>query len=248
MICPFLVYFTITGDINGWQFIGRLTSVSYWIEGNYYGMWYMALSVVLYLIYPILHKIMMGKDSFWSVTSMSLLLLSAFIAVTRIAQCFVSEYYQEHLHTFNGAFMFIVGMYLAYLSKQEMLRQQWGGVILLFLFCISFLLKRYEPSYIFFYEGLKKTIIFIPAICLFFNLTDRFKHVRWIRNVLEWLGSYTLELYVLHLLFYCFLTNTHLGLNLSPILSISIAEIAILLLCMPINKGINLITSKIIKT
>lgn len=66
--------------------------------------------------------------------------------------------------------------------------------------------------------------------------------------ILEWLGSYTLELYVLHLLFYCFLTNAHLGLNLSTVVSISIAEIAILFLCMPINKGINLITSKIIKT
>lgn len=248
MICPFLVYFTIRGDINVWQFIGRLTSVSYWIEGNYYGMWYIALSVVLYLLYPFLHKMMMSRDSFWNVTSISLLLLVVFIATTRFAQCFVSEFYHIHNHAFNGAFMFIVGMYLAYLSMQNALRQQMGGGFLLVLFCISFLFKRYEPSYLFFYEGLKKAVIFIPVICLFFNLTDRFKPVRWIRNVLEWFGSYTLELYVLHLLFYCFLTNAHLGLNLSPAISITIAEIAILLLCKPINKGVNLITSKILKS
>lgn len=127
MICPFLIYYIIAGDINGWQFIGRLTSVSYWLEGNYYGMWYIALSVVLYLLYPVLHKLMMSKDVFWNVTSISLLLMTAFIATTRISQCFLSEYYQEHLHTFNGAFMYIMGMYLAYLSKQEMLRQRMGG-------------------------------------------------------------------------------------------------------------------------
>lgn len=248
MIFPFLIFYTIVGDINGWQFIGRLTSVSYWFDGNYYGMWYIALSVALYLLYPVLHKIMMYKDSFGVVTTGSLLMMLLFVGATRSVQNLAPEYYQEHIHTFNGAFMFVVGMYVAYLSKQQKFRQQLGVVILLLLFGISFLLKRQETSYEFFYDGLKKTVFFIPAICIFFSLLDRYKFVMWMRLILEWFGRYTLELYVLHLLLFCFLGNVHLGLNWSPVICISVAEVAILLLCNPINKGINIITSKITKS
>lgn len=127
MICPFLTYYLMVGDINGWQFLGRMTSISYWIYGNYYGMWYIALSVVLYLLYPIIHKTMMYRDSLVSVTVVSTLLLMIFVAVTRTIQSLSPEYYQIHNHAFNGAFMFAIGMYLSYLSKQEMLRQQLGG-------------------------------------------------------------------------------------------------------------------------
>lgn len=127
IIFPFLIFYTIVGDINGWQFIGRLTSVSYWFDGNYYGMWYIALSVVLYLLYPVLHKIMMYKDSFGVVTTGSLLMMLLFVGATRSVQNLAPEYYQEHIHTFNGAFMFVVGMYVAYLSKQQKFRQQCGG-------------------------------------------------------------------------------------------------------------------------
>lgn len=138
MICPFLIYFFIVGDINGWQFIGRITSVSYWIYGNYYGMWYIALSVVLYLIYPILHKIIMHNDSFLSVITNNLLLLIAFVAITRLTQLYAPEYYQIHKHAFDHSFMFVVGMYLAYLSKQKIFRQWLGGVFCSFSFACPF--------------------------------------------------------------------------------------------------------------
>lgn len=127
MIFPFLIYFMSVGDINGWQFMGRLTSISYWIYGNYYGMWYIALSLALYLLYPLLHKVMMHKKGFVWASTISLLWMIALVAITRTIQIFTPEYYQIHNHAFNGAFMFVVGMYLAYLSKQEMFRQQWGG-------------------------------------------------------------------------------------------------------------------------
>lgn len=127
MICPFLIYFMMVGDINGWQFMGRLTSVSYWIYGNYYGMWYIALSLVLYLLYPFLHKIMMHKDRFVGVSTICFLLMIVFVAITRTVQCLTPEYYQIHNHALDGAFMFVVGMYLAHLSKQEVFRQRMGG-------------------------------------------------------------------------------------------------------------------------
>ena len=244
MICPFLVYFLFVGDINGWQFLGRLSTISYWFECNYYGMWYIALSIVLYLLYPCLHRIMMFHDSYWSVTIISLLLMIVFVATTRITQSFAPEYYQVHSHAFNGAYMFVVGSYLAYLSKQEKVRQYIGGIILFLIFFISFLLKRYDSLFDFFYGGLMKTVIFIPTICIIFEVVDRFKSILWIRRILEWLGTYTLEIYLFHLLFYCLLTNIHLGLKLQPIYSISIAEIAALLLCVPINKGINMILNR----
>lgn len=246
MSTPFFLYFLLVGDINVWQFMGRLTTISYWLEGNYCGMWYVALSVVLYLLYPIIHKVMMCKDGYWWVTGICLLLVALFVAITRIVQSLTPEYYQVHVHAFNGAFMFIVGMFLAYLSKQIRVKQLWGAGVLVLLFVISFLLRRYDMSYDFFYGGLKKTVIFIPAICVLFDVADRCLPIHPVRKILEWLGTYTLELYVLHLLFYCLLIDVHWGLNLLPITCISIAEAATLLLCVPVNKGINWITNKII--
>ena len=38
-------------------YLGRITTIGYWYEGNYNGMWYLALTILLYLVYPVLHQL-----------------------------------------------------------------------------------------------------------------------------------------------------------------------------------------------
>lgn len=46
---PFIVY------------LGRITTIGYWFEGNYNGMWYIALSLILYALFPIVYKAYRGS-------------------------------------------------------------------------------------------------------------------------------------------------------------------------------------------
>ena len=68
LLIPYIListpYFVFTDLIIGKDFVTfmeHITTVSFWIHGNYSGMWYISLSVALYLLYPLLHKFMYGE-------------------------------------------------------------------------------------------------------------------------------------------------------------------------------------------
>lgn len=59
---PLLLFPTYTQyGMNMWAYLGRLTTLGYWVEGNFCSMWYIAVSIVLYICYPWLHSLL--KDS-----------------------------------------------------------------------------------------------------------------------------------------------------------------------------------------
>ena len=63
MSLPFFIYEFTVGNISMLQFIGNISTLSFWVEGNYYSMWYIAVSVFLYAIFPIIYRIMFsGKN------------------------------------------------------------------------------------------------------------------------------------------------------------------------------------------
>ena len=45
------------------SFIGKITTLSYWVEGNFNGMWYIASTVVLYLVFPFVYKFIFGSTN-----------------------------------------------------------------------------------------------------------------------------------------------------------------------------------------
>ena len=63
LIIPFIVlsawYFIYTDLVKSFEpiaFVGHITSLAFWIEGNYNGMWYIALSIILYALFPFFYK------------------------------------------------------------------------------------------------------------------------------------------------------------------------------------------------
>ena len=38
-------------------YLGRITTIGYWHEGNFNGMWYLSLTILLYLMYPAVHQL-----------------------------------------------------------------------------------------------------------------------------------------------------------------------------------------------
>ena len=52
---PFFVFTDVIIGKGFFPFLEHITTISFWIHGNYSGMWYISLSVVLYLLYPLIH-------------------------------------------------------------------------------------------------------------------------------------------------------------------------------------------------
>lgn len=61
MTIPFFLIQVINRDESLWLLFGRLTTVAFWIEGNYSGMWYVAISMVLYILFPFYYKIVFNN-------------------------------------------------------------------------------------------------------------------------------------------------------------------------------------------
>lgn len=62
MTLPFFVFQVVVRSESIWCLLGRLTTVSFWIEGNYSGMWYVAISVLLYLLFPLYYKVVFANN------------------------------------------------------------------------------------------------------------------------------------------------------------------------------------------
>lgn len=52
---PYFVFTDVIGSSDCCQFLGHITTLGFWINGNYSGMWYVAFSVGLYIVYPLIH-------------------------------------------------------------------------------------------------------------------------------------------------------------------------------------------------
>lgn len=57
MTLPFFVFWMLLGKFDIVGFLTRLTTIEFWISGNYSGMWYVALSVLLYACLPLIYLV-----------------------------------------------------------------------------------------------------------------------------------------------------------------------------------------------
>lgn len=52
MVLPFLFRPLLSGNFNLWSFACQISTINFWLYGNNNGMWYIAVSAVLYIITP----------------------------------------------------------------------------------------------------------------------------------------------------------------------------------------------------
>ena len=60
---PFYLWQCISSEKPWWIFVEKVTSLYYWFWGND-GMWYISVSVFLYLLFPILYVFLFQKNRF----------------------------------------------------------------------------------------------------------------------------------------------------------------------------------------
>ena len=174
---------------GGWlSFLGGVTSFGYWIEGNFSGMWYVSLTVVLYITVPLLY--ILGKRFSSQVLLIGFTIISLVIKI--MIQYFFNSYYKVISVSLEDVSFFFIGFYFA---KIIVMKEEISYHIFLLLLLCLFMIKPVNIV----------TILAIPSICLLFNQLFKYSIGWYIRNILNVLGKYSLEIYVLHLIVFSFM-------------------------------------------
>ena len=240
MALPFFLLVTFSEHHSLYRFIAYMTTIDYWLEGNYYGMWYVAVSLALYFTYPLLHNLMFTNRErvLWQGCLIILTIVFAFEWMSR------SNFAYWAIVSFGveKTIIFPLGALCGYYSLQskQITRLQ---LVLYFIAMIGILatFKLIDDKNLF---EQTRTLIGIPALCLLLEWFDRVKNCRWISPTLNWLGRYSLEIYLLHLFIWwglSFLTP------LSSTYRILIAIPVTLIICSPVHIGISMIENKMIR-
>lgn len=235
----FFIYRDFIETFNPIGFFLHLSSLEFWVGGNYYGMWYIAISIVLYLLFPLFYKYIFTNGG----ATAAFVLLAVLISLA-IQQLF-PEYYEKVSIGINKFPVFILGIYAGQLSLYKKTKE---SIILLCLVCLfwimSFFLKKHW-EYVVEVYGMTEKIVYMSIICVLFSVSEKWIFVQWICKVLRWFGRYSLELYVLHLLIFCFISSEMLFGAILPIVKASIMIVGALLLCVPFHKLADVIVQKI---
>lgn len=199
IIClvPWYIYLVKTGMTTSiTRFLLDITSLGFWIDGNNRG-WYVAFIIVLYLIYPFLHKLISFnnyKENFIKCVALCILIVIINICVS----LFFPNWYDGVELALSRIPIFIVGCFIAPLIYNEK-ELSWYYIIIFMLISIIglwliynwngvnvFSIKRYIYLFI--------TISLIPIAALILNLINK----SIFNKLLKWFGKYTLEIYLIH--------------------------------------------------
>lgn len=247
---PLYSYFLIAREGYGFvDFFSQLTTVYFWFKGNYGGMWYVSLSLMLYLLFPLLYKFLFSKNSTGSICIRGLCFFIIFYFIIIAIKSLYGDYYGLIKIGIEKIPFFIIGMLFANVVKNEKMTQQMYWlcfIIMTLIYLVLTFTNHFTPGYwVQHSAGIFQKLFFIPLVCFIFNYLVKVKVGRIIVSFFNWLGRLSLELYILHLHFYMFFHHGFLNTSLSPLCQASLAVVLALLLCQPVNGLITKVTGKV---
>lgn len=241
---PLYLFFLYTrDDYNIVTFFSQITTLYFWTNGNYGGMWYVAVSLVLYLLFPIFYRIIFGNNMNRRVVLKGIILVVFFYAFIMLLMGLNGSYFKMVEIGLSQMPYFIIGIIIGYLSKNDLLR---GKRYVLFFIAVTiiFIVTYYfkDQGYLVLAVcGVSQKLFYISLISVFLNFVFIQKHFGFLYVVLGWLGSYSLELYILHLHFYRFFEYSHI--DTIPLYYLaSMAIILAVILCVPVHLLLKKIT------
>lgn len=239
---PYFLFRFFFEGVGIWRFLGYVTTLAYWTEGNFCGMWYVAVSIALYLVCPLIYKLFFSRKSFAQATICLVLTLSLVVGFNHLLFTFAHDAYEMHRYGLEGYFLFFIGLYCGYLSRAEVKKRIIGILLIASMLTLAFLLKCYNPEYKYLTGAALRLVVTIPLVSLVFALLDKVKVGQPIMQAAGWLGKYTLELYIIHLITYCFLSSEVFNFGLSDELYISTSIVVALVICAPVQNLIKRLT------
>lgn len=228
----FYLYHDIIMSTNIVDFIGHISSLSFWFDGNYDGMWYIAISVFLYAVFPFLYKFIFVNK--WGGVN-TLFVIITIIVINMIIQYTAPQYFQKIAIGTIKIPMFVIGIWVGYLSQRGNTRDiiNYAAITLILFVSIFFLKRNFEGMFVEYYTMVEK-LVYIPVVSILLTYIHKSTLFNWLNKILKWFGKYTLELYVLHLLLYSFLTYC-ITLDLPSLHKAYLTMLLSLALCAPIH-------------
>ena len=198
LLCvPYMTYLLITGEFSVVKYIKQVTTVFYWTKDTgRLNLWYVPAILVLYLVYPLIHKILFfsNKGAF----ARCLLLAGASIAVTYAAWHYArGGFYKDFDKFLPRVTVFIIGCYAGKPVKEKKEFSAWlipvALVILFFAFPLYTRAVLKGANYRYFGS--------LTGIALVFLLSQLFEVLKSIRlgNFFAFFGGFSLEIYLLHI-------------------------------------------------
>lgn len=222
---PFFLSLLFSQLCNVSVFFGYISTIAFWINGNYYGMWYIAVSVILYALFPILYHFMFnnkGNPIFYLSITLSVM---SFIFFS--LNYLYPSYWRLLQEWLSKTYTFPIGCYLGYLSKKKYHISYFILCFIQLSFIVLFYLKINT--------SVMRTLASLPFICIFLSVLFKDNKFTKIRESLLWFGKHSLELYLLHvLIFKFFVVIIGMGDKWSMALGIFLG----LILCHPISLAI----------
>ncbi|MCR5532935.1 MAG: acyltransferase [Paludibacteraceae bacterium] len=228
----FIVAF-VAGQDSLCKFLTNMIAMSFWIYGvkGTWAMWYVSVTLVLYLISPILFILFNGKKPFAN-TIIFIGIYSLFLVGLA---CMFPHYWTITKIGLVRVIMFVLGMYTGYLALHHKSANGWQ--ILFYFALIGILLliaKLWIDDEVY---AILRTLIGMPLLLMFLKLLGHSTFMdKLIHQPLAFFGKCSYELYLIHVvIFYWFRDIIGLNSATSMIIGISIA----LALCYPIHLGLD---------
>lgn len=220
MTSPFFLVFCLLGKFSFCGLLLRFSTLEFWIHGNYSGMWYVAVSVLLYACMPLIFRLLQQK---WG----GALIILVIEVVVTIVFFFAPNYYRTTSIGITKLPFFIVGAWVGKKSMSDYRLNVWCFVALVILLVILYM---YPVCIWLCVRESVFRLIGIIVCCVALKYTEWFAILH---RLLRWFGSYTLEIYILHLLFESILNNIIDNGYVKVVIAIGGA----LFLCVPVHKG-----------
>ena len=227
---PYIIVTSILDKDSWYLIVARIFGLSFWIEGNYCSMWFIHVLLILYFIYPLFHRIVfITKYKFFF---FSTLFLCYGILIFVLAK-FTSVFSMYSFALFRIPFFFMGAcVSWAYQKKDDVM---WLMIWIVSYLAISVSNLSVDLESM---SSIYKMAFYLPLLGVSIDIMQRHDFVKTIK-LFNWLGKYTLEIYILHLLFmYIFM---RIGYNIR--IAIIVGEILAVVLCPFVQTAMNTITS-----
>jgi len=250
MSLPLYSFFLVARDGYGiFDYLSQLSTAYFWFRGNYGGMWYVSLSILLYLLFPLLYRFLFSKGGSISVCTRTICCFVWFYLIIVAIKSCCGDYYSLVKIGVEKIPFFIIGVLFAHVVKNEMISQRTYRTCFLAIaatYLVLTIANHILPGYwVQHSAGIFQKLFFMPLLCLVFNILAKVNIGTSIMSFFDWFGKYSLELYILHLHFYMFFHYSLLNAFMPPMMQASLSMALALVLCRPVNKMIAYLTKKV---
>lgn len=234
---PFACYFAFIGKDNSQELVLKLSTISFWVYGNYYGMWYISVSILLYAMFPVIYRLQIAGEK--NILLRTLVIICCLLFFTELLKRCCPEYYEIIAIGLTKIPCFIIGVYLGWCAARKKRLTISYVLVILLIGGVSWIYKSYDNGV---YFNIVSKLIKIPLLCVCLLFISTWDWGKVVNGLFSWVGRFSLEIYMLHLLIYNVLDSCYF----ESLDAIVIAIVLSLVLCSPVNAAVSYLKNLVI--